>query len=141
HRLAERGGQARRDEPGGDVGDAAGREADDEPDGLGRVLGGRGQRQHAYKKAEPPKRHAARFEEAGVCTRGRTSFASSVIWSIASACERCPACAMRSRWPRPPTLSLKSAIWAETSSGVPTNMMAAFTRSSIAPWWVSTNLP
>src|SRR5258708_5969392 len=72
---------------------------------------------------------------------GSTSLAKSVIWSIASACDRWPAWPMRSRWPRPPTLSTKSVIWLVTSSGVPTNMMPAFTRSSIAPWCVSTNLP
>ena len=45
------------------------------------------------------------------------------------------------KWPRPSTLSTNSASWLVTSSGVPTNMIPALTRSSIAPWCVSTALP
>src|SRR5207249_470656 len=50
----------------------------------------------------------------GRCTRGSTSLARSVIWSIASACDRWPAWPIRSRWPRPPMLSTKSVIWLVT---------------------------
>src|SRR5712691_9569297 len=156
HRLPGSFVQAGRERAGGEIGDPTGRKGDNEPDRLGRVLryGGERKEQSGGDERDHPgaprhpsfarrgKNHAACLDAArGFCRRGRTSLATSVIWSTASSCVMWPAWPIMRKWPRPPTLSMNSESWLYTSSGVPTNMMPALTRSSIAPWWVSTNFP
>src|SRR6267154_5807220 len=150
-RLPERFAQTGRERPRGEIGDPARRKSDDEPDRLRGVLRERGERKkerdHPGAACHPSferrgKNHAACLDAArGFCSRGRTSFATRVIWSTASSCVMWPAWPIMRKWPSPPMLSMNSASCLYTSSGVPTNMIPALTRSSIAPWCVSTALP
>src|SRR5947207_1435300 len=155
-RLSQGFRKARAQSTRGEIGDTARRESDDEPDRLGGIVSQRRQRKkqsggderyHPRASRHPPlegrgKNNAACLDAGrGFCSRVRTSYATRVIWSTASSCVMCPAWPIMRKWPRPPTLSTNSASWLVTSSGVPTNMIPALTRSSIAPWCVSTALP
>src|SRR6266496_3815535 len=127
-RLAERLAQSRRERPRGEIGDSTRRKSDDKPDRLARVLAERRRRKEQRGDRGGDSAHrafalqAACFDAArGLCSRGRTSFATRVIWSTASSCVRWPAWPAMRKWPRPPTPSINSCNWLVTSSGVSTN--------------------
>src|SRR5439155_20345076 len=103
----------------GEIRDSARRKSDDEPDWFRRVLSKRRQRKkqrdHPGAARHPSferrgKNHAACFVAGrGFCRRGRTSLATSVIWSTASSWVIWPAWPIMRKWPSPPMLSMYSA--------------------------------
>src|SRR5438874_1382537 len=101
-------GEPGREQARAEVGDAARREGDDHAQRLRRVLrenGGREQQRRERSAASHS--HAACFAAGrGLFSRGSTSFATRVIWSIASAWVRCPAWPIIRKFPRPPMLSM-----------------------------------
>src|SRR2546422_6335407 len=132
HRLSQGFREARAQGARGEIGDPARRKRDDEPDRLRRILreGGERKKQRDPGAARHPsfprrgKNHAACFVAGrGFWRRGRTSLATSVIWSTASSWVMWPAGPILRKWPRPPTLSTNSAGWLGASPGGPPKLL------------------